>query len=40
MAVVAAMHRAEIEYFYSFDDGFDSVDEITRLTTPENPFAE
>jgi len=38
--IVAAMQRAEIEYLYSFDDGFDSVSEITRLTTPENPFAE
>ena len=38
--IVAAMQRAEIEYLYSFDDGFDSVSEITRLTTPEHPFAE
>ena len=38
--IVAAMQRAEIEYLYSFDDGFDSVSEITRLTTPENPFRE
>ena len=38
--IVAAMQRAEIEYLYSFDDGFDSVSEITRLTTPENPFTE
>jgi len=38
--IVAAMQRAEIEYLYSFDDGFDGVSEITRLTTPENPFAE
>ena len=38
--IVAAMQRAEIEYLYSFDDGFDSVDEITRLTTPDSPFAE
>ena len=38
-AVIAAtMQREEIEYLYSFDDGFDSVPEITRLTTPDNPF--
>lgn len=36
--IVATMQREEIEYLYSFDDGFDSVSAITRLTTPENPF--
>lgn len=36
--IVATMQREEIEYLYSFDDGFDSVPELTRLTTPENPF--
>ena len=36
--IVAAMQRADIEYLYSFDDGFDGVTSITRLTTPENPF--
>lgn len=36
--IVAAMQRDEIEYLYSFDDGFDSVSTITRLTTPTNPF--
>jgi predicted nucleic acid-binding protein len=36
--IVAAMQRTETEYLYSFDDGFDSVSQITRLTTPENPF--
>jgi len=36
--IVAAMQRADIEYLYSFDDGFDSVSSITRLTTPDNPF--
>ena len=36
--IVAAMQRADIEYLYSFDDGFDSVTSITRLTTPDNPF--
>lgn len=36
--IVAAMQRSEVEYLYSFDDGFDSVSEITRLSTPDNPF--
>ncbi|PSP39481.1 VapC toxin family PIN domain ribonuclease [Halobacteriales archaeon SW_8_65_20] len=36
--IAAAMHRENIEYLYSFDDGFDGVPELTRLTTPENPF--
>lgn len=36
--IVATMQREGIEYLYSFDDGFDSVSQITRLTTPENPF--
>jgi predicted nucleic acid-binding protein len=36
--IVAMMQRADIDYLYSFDDGFDSVSQITRFTTPENPF--
>lgn len=36
--IVAAMQRTDTQYLYSFDDGFDSVPEITRLTTAENPF--
>lgn len=36
--IVAAMQREGIEYLYSFDDGFDSVSGITRLTTSDNPF--
>lgn len=36
--IVAMMQREDIEYLYSFDDGFDSVSRITRLTTPVNPF--
>jgi len=36
--VIAAMQRKETDYLYSFDDGFDSVSFITRLTTPANPF--
>lgn len=38
--IVAAMQRTDREYLYSFDDGFDSVPEITRLTTPDTPFDE
>jgi predicted nucleic acid-binding protein len=36
--IAATMQREEIEYIYSFDDGFDGVSGITRLTTPDNPF--
>jgi predicted nucleic acid-binding protein len=36
--IVAMMQREDVEYLYSFDDGFDSVSRITRLTTPVNPF--
>ncbi|MFC7018176.1 MULTISPECIES: type II toxin-antitoxin system VapC family toxin [Haloarcula] len=36
--IVAAMDRTDVDYLYSFDDGFDSVPEVTRLTTPENPY--
>ena len=38
--IVAAMQRTETEYLYSFDDGFDSVPEITRLVTPDTPLDE
>ena len=36
--IVATMQREEIEYLYSFDDGFDSVPDLTRLPTPDDPF--
>ncbi|WP_311172621.1 type II toxin-antitoxin system VapC family toxin [Halobellus ordinarius] len=36
--IVAAMKREEFSYLYSFDDGFDGVPDITRLTASENPF--
>lgn len=36
--IVAAMQRMDIEYLYSFDGGFDSVPDITRLTTPDDPY--
>lgn len=37
--IVAHMEREGIEYLYSFDDGFDAVEGLTRLETPHNPFA-
>jgi predicted nucleic acid-binding protein len=36
--ITATMQRTDTDYLYSFDDGFDTVSGITRLTTPENPF--
>jgi predicted nucleic acid-binding protein len=39
-SVVAAYMRSEgLEYIYSFDDDFDTFDGVTRLASPENPFA-
>lgn len=35
---VAYMQREGIEYVYSFDDDFDAVAGITRLSASENPF--
>ncbi|WP_135851158.1 type II toxin-antitoxin system VapC family toxin [Halorussus salinus] len=35
---VAYMRRLGIEYVYSFDADFDTVDGITRLATKENPY--
>ena len=32
------MEREGIEYLYSFDDDFDSLDAVTRLNTADNPF--
>lgn len=32
--VAASMGRQDLEYLYSFDDGFDAVEGITRLSTP------
>ena len=37
-AIVAYMRRTDIEYLYSFDDGFDAVADISRLETADNPF--
>lgn len=36
--IVAYMEREGIEYLYSFDDDFDEIESITRLSTPDNPF--
>jgi predicted nucleic acid-binding protein len=36
--IAAYMQREEIEYLYSFDDDFDTLDDITRLETADNPF--
>lgn len=36
--IVASMTNHKIEYLYSFDEGFDAGDGITRLTTTDNPF--
>jgi predicted nucleic acid-binding protein len=36
--IVAFMRRRDIEYLYSFDDGFDGLDSVTRFVTPENPL--
>jgi predicted nucleic acid-binding protein len=35
----AFMRSREIEYMYSFDDDFDSVDGITRLNSAVNPYS-
>lgn len=37
--LVAYMQRKDVDYLYSFDDGFDAVDGLTRLETAENPFS-
>ncbi|WP_096390393.1 type II toxin-antitoxin system VapC family toxin [Halopenitus persicus] len=36
--IVATMQRDGTDHLYSFDDGFDGISELTRLTTPDNPF--
>jgi len=33
------MQREGIEYLYLFDDDFDVLGGVTRLGTPDNPFA-
>jgi predicted nucleic acid-binding protein len=36
--IVAYAQREQIEYLYSFDDDFDEVEGIARLTTADDPF--
>lgn len=36
--IAASMQRQGIEYLYSFDEGFDAVESISRLTTVDSPF--
>ncbi|ELY89143.1 PilT protein domain protein [Natrialba hulunbeirensis JCM 10989] len=36
--LVAYLESNELEYLYAFDDDFDRIDEIARLTTPTNPY--
>ena len=36
--IVGHMRDRGIRYLYSFDSGFDGIDDVTRLTRPENPF--
>ena len=36
--IVGYMRDRDLEYLYTFDRGFDAVDGIARLSTPENPF--
>jgi ribosome biogenesis protein Nip4 len=40
--ITRAIVREELDrtYLYSFDDGFDTVADITRLTTATTPFEE
>lgn len=35
--LVAYMERTSVEHIYSFDNGFDAVESIERLSIPENP---
>lgn len=36
--IVAYMDRSDVNYLYSFDDDFDRIDGITRLTAAEHPL--
>lgn len=37
--IAAYMDRDDVDCLYSFDDDFDSVDDLTRLDSADNPFA-
>jgi hypothetical protein len=34
----AFMNRKSVRFLYTFDDDFDAVDGVTRLSTADNPF--
>lgn len=36
--VVSYARRTGVEYLYSFDDGFDRADDVTRLNNATNPY--
>jgi len=36
--IAAYMQREGLKYIYSFDDDFDTFDDVTRLTTATDPF--
>jgi predicted nucleic acid-binding protein len=36
--VAAYIHSEGLECIYSFDEDFDTFDDITRLASPEDPF--
>jgi len=36
--IAAYMNREGVKYLYSFDDDFDAVDGIVRLSTADNPL--
>lgn len=36
--LVAYARDRELDYIYSFDSGFDSVDGVERLVTPDDPY--
>lgn len=36
--IVAYLEREEITYLYSFDDDFDTLEDLSRLDTAVNPF--
>ena len=36
--IAAYMEREDIEYLYSFDDDFDTIEGISRLASADNPF--
>lgn len=36
--VVASVRHHDLPYLYSFDDDFDGLDGVKRLSTPDNPY--